>query len=530
MTARISRKYLVLAIAALHLAFASTWATVRTPKIFSDNMVLQAFEPAKIWGSADANSAIKVSAGNAHAETVADENGQWSIAMPPIKAAKTPFEIRIFENGKLAKTIRNVLAGEVWIAAGQSNMWWHMKNSEGFDQAKKRLPNDMLRIFVQPSDAVAKEPQKDSPEQAKWVEVSAENIGDFGAVSYFFGEFLSDKLGMPVGIVETSRPGSSMVAWVSRQDARGVEKFEKQTAIFDKAMQNFDYASAEKKYKSDLTSFEERKARAKSEGKTFSESRPRAPHKMAGNTNIGSAPALLYNAKIAPLAGYTARGIIWYQGEGDSRNIENRSFAKKFERLITSWRNAWGKQDMPFLFVQLTSYSTTAQWPQTRWQQYEVSKKLGAPMAVITDIGAKNDVHPRNKRTVGSRLANLAFESVYKMKLAQPARAPVFKNVRYAGASAEVEFECFGGSLKAKGDPRGFETLENGKWTTPKISLKGNRVLLKSKDGQTIDAVRCFWENWAEPNLWLFGSNGLPAMGCIDTKNPEDLEAESEKE
>ncbi len=521
---------IALAIAALGLFSADAAALLCTPKIFSDNMVLQSGGPVKIWGSSDAEAKIRLDINGISLHANADKDGLWSITVPPQKASDTPSEIKIFENEKLGKTIKNVLVGEVWIAAGQSNMWWPMKKSDGFESALKRLPKKMLRIFVQPVEAVAEEPQADSPEGAAWVEVSEENIGEFGAVGYFFGEFLSERLKVPVGIIETARPGSSMVAWVSRADAKGVEKFEKQTAIFDKSMKKFNYAEAIEKYKADLHSYSSQKAAAEKSEKPLKLKRPRKPHKIAGHTDIGSAPALLYNAKVAPIVRYGARGIIWYQGEGDSRNIEDRSFAKKFERLINSWRKAWGKSDMPFLFVQLTSYNTTAQWPQTRWQQYEVSKKLNAPMAVITDLGAKDNVHPRDKRTVAHRLANIAFEDIYNIKLEKSSKAPVFKKVKYNGASADVEFECFGESLVLKGEPRGFEILENGIWKDPKeISVRGNHVFLKSANGQNIDAVRCFWENWAEPNLCLFSSNGLPAMGCIDTRNPHELERESEK-
>ena len=110
-------------LAALFAASVS-FAEVKLPRVFSDGAVLQCGKPLKIWGWALPESEVSVSFAGKTASARADKSGEWSVSLPPLPASKTPRKIEISENAKLSKTVSDVLVGEVWVLAGQSNMAW----------------------------------------------------------------------------------------------------------------------------------------------------------------------------------------------------------------------------------------------------------------------------------------------------------------------------------------------------------------------------------------------------------------------
>jgi len=490
-------------------------AEIQMPKIFSDNMVLQEGQTVKIWGKADANAKVDVNFAGQKKSATAAQDGKWVLELSPLKTATSALEMQISENGKEAKTIANVLVGEVWIAGGQSNMQWTVGLTSTSEEAKARANYPLFRVFTQPTDANSLKPEWDSPADAKWNVVTPENVERFSAVGFYFGEEILKKFNKPVGIVETPLGGSAMVAWLPRKDAAGAKSFDNHIAEFDKQMATYNYDKALADWEKQNTAYEERKASAKADGKPFSERGPRKPNKNSPYT-VQSTPEHLFNAKIAPIAGYAAKGFIWYQGESDSRRAEDGAFVEMFSRVINTWRTYWGKPDMPFLFVQLTSFTTDANWAFTRWEQYQTTKKLdNVDMAVIIDIGEEKNIHPKNKIEVGKRLANIAFDEVYDLDGIHP-YGPMIDEVDYNGSTAKVEFDLDGRGLVSNGDVRGFEALVGGKWVPASAKLSGDEVIV-SVEGK-IDGVRYLWKSWAQPDVCLFNKDGLPAMPFIDIK------------
>jgi sialate O-acetylesterase len=154
----------------LALAFSvSLFAEIKMPSIFGDDMLLQRDVSVKIWGKADANATVDVSFAGQKKSTKADAKGNWSLKLEKMSANKNPQEMIIFENGKIGKTIKNILVGEVWIAGGQSNMEWRLYQSSDAKPAMERAKYPMMRYFHQPS-SIQKTPQEDSVEKSHWVE------------------------------------------------------------------------------------------------------------------------------------------------------------------------------------------------------------------------------------------------------------------------------------------------------------------------------------------------------------------------
>ena len=510
-------KKTILALFGLAAAVALN-AEITMPKIFSDNMVLQCGEPVKIWGKALPNAKVAVKFADISKSVKADEFGKWSLCLPAMKPNCKDRVMHISENGVEQKVIKNVLVGQVWIAGGQSNMQFSLKETDNAQEAMSRANYPLMRAFIMKYSAIKTAPAFDVPEGANWRVCTPKTAGGISAVAFFFAEKIMKELNVPVGIVETELGGAKMVAFLERQDAKGVAGFDKQIAKFDKLAKTYDYQKALENHKKALAKFNAEKASAKKAGKKFTKHAPLKPL-AEGPMRQQEMPQFLYNAKIAPIAGYAAKGFLWYQGESDA--TDPTLFAGKFERLIKSWRKYWGKSDMPFYFVQLTSFSTRANWPVVREQQRIVADKMkNVEMAVTIDVGMEKDIHPKNKYAVGLRLAKIALKNVYGQKHLKGAYGPIAKSVDFNGNSATVNFELSKVNMTVKNGLRGVEILVDNSWEKPagyKFSANGTLVVNAEK-GDTICGVRYLQKNWAQPDVCLYNLEGTPAAPFIFVK------------
>ena len=493
--------------AAANFALAEVWL----PKIFSNNMVLQAGEPVSIWGSAEAGSKVEIEFAGAKTAAKAGADGKWKARLKPLEKSFENRELKVFENGNLSKTLKNVLVGEVWIAGGQSNMQFELKKANGAQEAIQSAAElKGVRFFRMPPAAASAEPQEDSPRNAQWQPVNPANCKDASAVAFFFARELNKYLDSPIGIVETPFSGSFMSVWLAKEDMREVNGFKHQLAQYEAENKNFDYAAEMKKYEEKVKEYKAAVEAAKANGADASKIRkPGGKPDPWGRGRFTAVPSILYNAKIAPLAGYTAKGFIWYQGESDA-TIHVEHYAEKFEHLINCWRKYWGKADMPFYFMQLPSMDRDF-WIGPRRDQERVANKLkNVHMAVLIDLGEEKDVHPTEKLIPATRLANLAKKYSYadkKIKADFPKVAKVF----YTPSGARVALD-FGKSKPAfSRELAGFEVLCGGKWVAPeKAGASGKAVELRAPDGAKIEGVRYLQKGWARPMASVFNAEGLP--------------------
>ncbi len=491
-------------------------AEVLMPSIFSDGMVLQRNAEVKIWGKATPKSKIEITFENQKPSTNADDKGLWSLKLSALKENSTPSKMQIFENGKLEKTIQDILVGEVWMSGGQSNMARRVGACDTFLETKSRANYPTMRFFNQPHEAQSPTPCFDSPETSEWKAVTPENLELFTAVGFYFAEALQNKLNVPVGIIESAVGGSGMITWIKEDDAKGITYFDDKLSNYHAEKANYNYENALKKYESDLAKFNADKAKAKAEKKTFRNVAPTRPYQYSPY-RMQQTPQFLYNAKIAPVKGYTVSGIIWYQGEGDSRTKESGVFSSAFIRVIETWRKYWENPNLPFYFVELSAYDTEANFPLTRSEQLlttHLCKNTG--LASSVDIGLEKDVHPTNKFDIGKRLAGLALYEVYGKKEIYP-YSPEFKDLKKESGKILISFEKSNGELILSGALRGFEVLINEKWETftPKLLSNNGESILEfadNIDGKKICGVRYLWKGWTLPDVCLRGKNNLPLL------------------
>lgn len=470
---------------------------VRLPSVFSDHMVLQRGKPVAIWGWADDGEKVEVSLGKHRASTVAS-GGRWKLFLPELKAGG-PHTLQV--RGKNELAVRDVLVGEVWICSGQSNMEWPMTRTFEPEKAIAQSQQGKIRLLTVPK-LKANQPVDDI--KATWQECAPSSVSNFSAVAYYFGRDLQKALRVPIGLIHTSWGGSPAEVWMREQ------------VLAENGLYNAEilqsFAAQLKRYEDELAKWEAEKAALEKEGKTIARGRP----------GLGWKPAELYNGMIAPLIPFAIRGAIWYQGESNAGRAWQ--YRMLFPDMIQNWRLDFEQGDFPFLFVQLapwdrskkrelaeiTKEPAASDWAELREAQSHTTRVLpNAGMAVITDYGDKDDIHPMKKEPVGARLALAARGLVYGHKVAYS--GPVYRDLTIENGRALVSFDHVHGGLRAQGGSlRGFEIAgADRKFVWAEARIEGQRVLVESPAVPQPIAVRYGWSDF--PVVNLFNKAGLPA-------------------
>ncbi|MBP3359206.1 MAG: hypothetical protein J6K91_09885 [Opitutales bacterium] len=495
-----------------------SYAEIKMPSIFGDNMLLQRDMAVKIWGKADANAKVDVAFAGQKKSTQADANGNWSLKLNKMPANKNHQQMIIFENGKLGKTIKDILVGEVWIAGGQSNMGWTLANATNGAKYVAQANNPLIRYYSQYTRSLSKTPAFDTT-KGKWTKPSPKVAGGYSAVGYLFAEKLQKDLDVPVGIVFTALGGSRMVAWIPEDKINDLEFTKNLYKNFLQKNANYDINKARANWKVAKKKWDEKAKLLKAKNKKVPRA-PKAPNPVS-YMSVQATPVYLYNAVVAPLVGLSARGVVWYQGESDANPNSLKFFGEQFELIVKSWREKFENPDLAFIQVQLAQYTAVPKndWPLTRWKQYLATKSISkCYMANIIDCGEEKDIHPKDKTTVANRMENIALYEIYGQKNICP-YGPIMNSVKYSADSAEISFNLFGQKLIGKGEPRGFDVKVNGEWKPAKAELVGKKVkVVAEKSNGKIEGVRYLWKNWCMDDVWLFNQNQLPALSFIHQK------------
>lgn len=468
-------------------------AEVKVPAIFGSHMVLQRDQANRVWGWADVGEKVTVSiAGQSH-EATAGEGGKWQVTLKPLSAGG-PHTLVIDGKNKLELT--DVLVGEVWICAGQSNMEWSVRasNDPDLEAAAANFPN--IRLITIPKNGT-QEAQSDF--KGEWSVCSPATVSDFSAVGYFFGRQLTQTLGVPVGLVDNAWGGSACEAWVRRDLLAADPKYKGLMARWTNIEADSDKKLAEWKLAAE---------KAKAEGKPV----PGNPlAQLTGNHR----PANIYNGHIKPIVGFGIRGAIWYQGESNAgRAYQYRDL---FPLMIQSWRDEWAQGDFPFYWVQLADFKAEksepgeSDWAELREAQTMTATKLkNTGEAVIIDIGEGKDIHPKNKQDVAKRLARLALVQTYGVE-GIVARSPLYKSMEAKGNKIALSFEHVAGGWRPFDvpEPRGFAIAgADKKWVWAKAKVDGEKIEVWADGVAEPVAVRYAWAD--NPVCNMFSGAGLP--------------------
>lgn len=233
---------------------------------------------------------------------------------------------------------------------------------------------------------------------------------------------------------------------------------------------------------------------------------PAPPQQTALHQNV---PTLLYQAMIAPLTPFTIQGVIWYQGESNRPRPEQ--YRRLFRRLIRDWREQWGIGDFPFLYVQIAPFDyggDDGEAALLREAQLLALEEPNTGMVVTTDVGNPRDIHPRDKRTVGERLAGQALRRTYGRK-DLIAEGPRYRHMKVVGSKIHLYFDDGGLELRESSKSHFLIAGKNRRFLPAQAEVDGDVIVVWSDEVPEPAAVRFGWEAAAEPNL--FGRTGLPA-------------------
>jgi sialate O-acetylesterase len=524
-----------LAIVFFAAVLPSARAEVQLPKVFGSHMVLQQEMPLVFWGWAQPNETVTVTLGSASAQAQANERGEWKVTLPAMKAGG-PFTLKV--SGSSTVEFDDVMIGEVWLCSGQSNM--EMGIGEAHDGKKEiaeaNYPN--LRLLL-----VARKwsPLPQTNMDGAWKICSPKTVAEggwngFSAAGYYFGRDLQQKLGVAVGLIESSWGGTRIESWTSpegfaatpalRQDYEQVLLGDPATPQHQQRLNQFlddteQWHSAARQAMADHTLVPEMPVYPKE---------LLAPHDLQN-------PTALYNGCIHPLCPFAMRGAIWYQGE--SNLGEGMRYADRMKALVGGWRELWHEGDFPFYFVQIAPYNYGGN-PETEAEFWEAQQTAAESipncgMAVINDIGDLKDIHPKNKQEVGHRLALLALHNTYNYDKLECV-GPAFKSMSTEGNKLRLNFDHARDGLAARdGKPLDwFEIIDadEGGFVKADAQIDGASVLLSAPEVKHPVAVRYAWSMLAEPHLMnaeglsagAFRAGTVPKRDLLLLKVPEAKE------
>lgn len=465
---------ILLAFFLCNLIFQITFADIRPASLFKDGMVLQQKTKVKIWGWSTPNAAVtvKTSWSNHPQITRSDSQGKWQLLIKTPKCSFQKQELTISDgNTTTPLHIQDVLIGEVWIAAGQSNMEMPLK---GFDGCPIENSAKYIQEAKQYTDKIHFAQVAHTPSVAlldttkiTWSNCTPETVKDFSAVGYFFGTQLTNVLHCPIGIISCNYGGSRTEGWTPRELAATYPGLD----LSDSTLSRLD----------------------------------------------AQLPIILYNGMFHPIVGYSVKGFIWYQGEGNVENYDD--YATRLHHMILRWRQEFGQGNLPFLAVEIAPCSIykgrasgrASRLREAQWTVFHNTPNTG--MICTNDLVRPDEqlqVHPSKKYEVGLRLSNLALNKVYK-RLKTPVDYPEFKKMEVQGSKAILSFTNCKKGFSKNDNIIGFEICgENNVYIPAQAIIKGNLVEVSSNKVTHPQKVRYAFQDFMLGNLK--NKEGLPVV------------------
>jgi sialate O-acetylesterase len=459
----------------------SSQAKVKLPHLISDNMIIQQQTDVRLWGWAKPGKKVVAitSWSEQRSEARTDQQGRWLLTVKSPRASYTPLSIT-FDDGDGQITIHNILAGEVWVCAGQSNMEMPVK---GFGQCPVENYNQEIIQAAGPRQVRSAKipsimrmtPQEDA--DTEWRECGPQTVGEFSATGYFFAQLVNKALDIPVGLIEANKGGSRVESWLTKENLEKYTKEPTDTMGIVNFKKEWDY------------------------------------HR-----------ALVWgNGTFNPILNYTVKGILFYQGCSNVGDPGDQ-YAERLKLLVEQWRSQFKLGEIPFYFVQIAPYHydnvDADNGAKLREQQFKASKMIPNSGLVCTNDAVypyePTQIHPTQKQKVGQRLAFLALNKTYGMDKII-CESPSFKDMKIKNDTVMIHFDNECGGLSRFTDIKGFEVAGADKvfheakaehFWQPGGGYWDECVILTCPEVQKPVAVRYCFRNWQLGNLANQG--GLP--------------------
>jgi len=475
---------------------------------FGDHMVLQAEQPVRIWGFGKPGSTVRVRfpKSGVYTSAVVNQRGAWLAEMPsqPVNPIGQP--LTLFSNGKTIE-IKDVLFGDVWICAGQSNMEWPLSKSTKGKLAIAKAGDNLIRLHncvggARGSSGVYSEQKfarlwPDRFSKGEWQIDSSKSSSNFSAVGYYFATSLRAKLNRPIGMINVSVGGTPIESWVSKERLIADSTLAK---IYDDNWLENPVLDAWCK------------KRARHNLKRGLAGDLKMPADEYG-PNHSFKPGFMYEAGIKPFSPLSIRGGLWYQGESNAENPQrSKLYDACFPLLVADWRASFQNDDLPIAFVQLPAMGR-ANWPVFReYQRRSLEKIRNVGMAITIDTGNPTNVHPPEKKSVGYRLAHWALVEVYGQD--EIPMGPILSAKVVRGDVIEISFVHAGEKLVTTDGqpPNHFEVAgEDGIYLPAHAKIVDDKIELTNRQIRRPVHARYAWSAFPKPKPNLVNSAGLPA-------------------
>lgn len=480
-------RFLTIVLIALCCSPSFIHAHLRFGPLVGDNMVVQQQTDVRLWGWTDKGSGaivtLRTSWNKNKQKVKADANGRWEFMVATPAASFEAQKVTV-SDGDETRSLTDVLIGEVWLASGQSNMEMPLHGFEGCpveNSAQHILESvrykDRLHICTV---AISPHPEEVDTVTAVWKNCTPETARNFCAVGYFFGIRLTEALGCPVGVINSSLGATRVEGWtpcniVSTYSGENLESDE--------------YLNA---------------------------------HLVQPSYHVKRAlPAVFYNGMIHPIEPYTIRGFLWYQAEANAHAPQ--TYAERLTNMVRSWRERWGQGDLPFYSVEICPYDyywlpdkSTA--PLTREAQFKATEMLPHMGMVCTNDLVHDyeywQIHPCMKKEVGDRLCLWALGDTYGMK-GIDYRYPVYRSMKVEdterGKQIRITFDYADDGFNRNVGIEGFEICgADSVWHKASVGTSGRQITVRSNEVPDPVAVRYAFKSWQLGNLKA--NSGLPVI------------------
>ena len=442
------------------------------PSVFSDNMILQRDVPAPIWGNGRPGETITVEFQGQKLVTTVRPDTNWRVVLAPMKANAKGESLTVTGENKLS--FQNVLVGDIWLCAGQSNMQFALfavrEGKEAAASADRRI-----RLLHVPR-SWSRKPEYNI--EAVWNEATPQTLWYFSGFAYFLGRRLFQETGVPQGLVNISWGGARIESMMDRTVLPLVPIRDEVRKDLEKQFHDLDVRS-------------DRELRADKQ----------------------RLPGVLFSKMIRPLSPMAVRGVVWYQGEDN--HTDGRNYAEKLQVLSATFRRSFSNPRLPFYLIQLPPYRYSHRDPQLlpRFWKAQFSwaaRDVNATVIVSTDCGDFNDIHPRHKRVLAERLADTILFREYG-KGSSAALSPRFWKAVWKKEEIIVSFHNGNGLRSRDGKPISYLAIAGAdrNFVNADGRIRGDTLVLPVKKGMVPKWIRLGWDQCGNHNL--VNASGVPA-------------------
>lgn len=490
--------YLVSLLLVLKLPVVSQ---ITLPLFFSDNMILQRGKAIHIWGKGFPGEKITVHFARKSRTAVTQADSAWHIFFPAQPASTHPRTLTVSAGDKKI-ILQNILVGDVWVCIGQSNMEWPMLKEQHWNDEKYKCTRPAIRLLnpapagrnvfnaVYTDSLLSRLSVEKFYAWKGWQSCDSNSVRLMSAVAYYFAGKVHTETGVPIGIINLSIGGAPLETFISTDALSRDPLFRR-------------------KLEGNWLSNDALPVWIRERGRQNVGIVPNAPGDEHG-PNHAYKPGFAYAAGIEPLLQQPAKGILCYQGESNAQEPAQVSdYATLSALLINDYRTKWKQPQLPFYYVQLSSIDTFKYkgqlWPAFRDEQRKMLRLIPySGMAVCSDIGAKDDVHPTNKKEVGERLARWALNKTYKQPIIPSGPLPVKAVFRNGEVLVTFDYAANGLTTSDGKALRGF-SVDGKNDTEARLNDKGIIIPVSSKPVY----IYYGWKSFSDANL--VNAERLPA-------------------